>query len=103
MTGFISKKDAESFLLTKVPGTFLLRFSDSEIGGISVAYVGSEHGIKKVWHLQPWFSKDLLIRPLADRHYIFTFLFFTYSEVHIKKKKKKIQTWRSCTAHFFVS
>jgi len=22
---------------------------------------------KKVWHLQPWFSKDLMIRPLADR------------------------------------
>lgn len=68
IAGFISKKDAETTLITKAPGTFLLRFSDSEIGGISVAWVGEDRQVgKKVWHLQPWFSKDLMIRPLADR------------------------------------
>lgn len=36
--GFISKKTAYDLLLQKAPGTFLLRFSDSELGGISVVY-----------------------------------------------------------------
>ena len=68
VAGFISKRDAETALITKPNGTFLLRFSDSEIGGISVAWVGEERQVgKKVWHLQPWFAKDLMIRPLADR------------------------------------
>ena len=39
MAGFLSKKDAHDTLSGKVPGTFLLRFSDSELGGVSVAYV----------------------------------------------------------------
>jgi len=89
IAGFITKKDAETLLIHKNVGTFLLRFSDSEIGGISVAWVGedtrnndAQHnaggsssntpavstlGVKKVWHLQPWFSKDLMIRSLPDR------------------------------------
>ena len=36
--GFISKKAAHDLLMIKPAGTFLLRFSDSELGGISVVY-----------------------------------------------------------------
>ena len=38
IVGFISKKDAHSLLMDKPAGTFLLRFSDSELGGISIVY-----------------------------------------------------------------
>ena len=34
--GFIKKMDAESFLLDRPPGTFLLRFSDSTKGGVTL-------------------------------------------------------------------
>ena len=37
--GFISKPLAEQMLLEKQSGTFLLRFSDSELGGVTIAYV----------------------------------------------------------------
>ena len=37
--GFIAKDEAREMLLQKPVGTFLLRFSDGILGGISVAYV----------------------------------------------------------------
>merc|ERR1711860_434380 len=37
--GFITKQAAESLLMNKPSGTFLLRFSDSELGGVTIAYV----------------------------------------------------------------
>ena len=37
--GFISKQYVTSVLLNEPDGTFLLRFSDSEIGGITIAHV----------------------------------------------------------------
>ena len=37
--GFVTKSAAESLLLDKPSGTFLLRFSDSELGGVTIAYV----------------------------------------------------------------
>lgn len=46
--GFINKFQAQELLQDAGPGTFLLRFSDSEIGGITVAWVGEEDGIKQV-------------------------------------------------------
>ena len=39
MSGFIGKDEAREMLLQKPVGTFLLRFSDGILGGISVAYV----------------------------------------------------------------
>lgn len=46
VAGFISKNDAHDMLRGCNPGTFLLRFSETEIGGISVAYVPSFEGGK---------------------------------------------------------
>lgn len=39
MAGFVSKQAAHDILRVCPPGTFMLRFSDSELGGVSVAYV----------------------------------------------------------------
>ncbi|CAG9790649.1 unnamed protein product [Diatraea saccharalis] len=62
--GFIQKKQAEDMLSKCSPGTFLLRFSDSELGGITIAWVGEAH---EVYSLQPFTSRDLMLRSLADR------------------------------------
>ncbi len=41
--GFVTKQAAEQMLLQKgLGGTFLLRFSDSELGGVTIAYVKSD-------------------------------------------------------------
>lgn len=42
IVGFMRKKEAEE-MLSKCPnGTFLLRFSDSELGGITIAWVSGK-------------------------------------------------------------
>lgn len=63
--GFVRKKQAEEMLSTCASGTFLLRFSDSELGGVTIAWVGGEPS--EVFMLQPFTSKDFTIRSLADR------------------------------------
>ena len=37
--GFVTKQAAENILSRQPSGTFLLRFSDSELGGVTIAYV----------------------------------------------------------------
>ena len=41
VAGFLSKNTAHDMLSGCNPGTFLLRFSEGEVGGVSVAYVSS--------------------------------------------------------------
>ena len=36
--GFVMKQAAEHMLMQKPPGTFLLRFADSELGGVTIAF-----------------------------------------------------------------
>ncbi|KAI5636789.1 STAT protein, DNA binding domain-containing protein [Phthorimaea operculella] len=62
--GFIQKKQAEEMLAKCSPGTFILRFSDSELGGITIAWTGEGN---EVFSLQPFTSRDLTLRSLADR------------------------------------
>ena len=38
--GFVRKKQAEEMLASCSSGTFLMRFSDSELGGVTIAWVG---------------------------------------------------------------
>lgn len=40
--GFVKKRQAEELLATCAPGTFILRFSDSELGGITIAWTSSK-------------------------------------------------------------
>ncbi|XP_026271411.1 signal transducer and activator of transcription 5B isoform X3 [Frankliniella occidentalis] len=66
--GFIRKKQAEDMLIaTGVTSTFLLRFSDSELGGITIAWLGDGDVCPQVFMLQPFTSKDFAIRSLPDR------------------------------------
>lgn len=37
--GFLAKQTAQDWLLQKPPGTFLLRFSDSILGGVTIAWI----------------------------------------------------------------
>ncbi|XP_022902294.1 signal transducer and activator of transcription 5B isoform X2 [Onthophagus taurus] len=62
--GFVRKKDAEDMLQRLTSGTFLLRFSDSELGGVTIAWVSEN---SEVFMIQPFTSKDFAIRSLADR------------------------------------
>lgn len=65
--GFIDKAESQDKLLSKSNGSFLLRYSDSEIGGLTIAWVADDKGIPKVWNLQPQTLRDYQIRSLADR------------------------------------
>uniref|UniRef100_A0A4W4GMC3 Signal transducer and activator of transcription n=1 Tax=Electrophorus electricus TaxID=8005 RepID=A0A4W4GMC3_ELEEL len=69
--GFLNKQQAQDMLLSKPNGTFLLRFSDSEIGGITIAW-------RMVWNLMPFTTKDFSIRSLADRISDLNHLLFLY-------------------------
>uniref|UniRef100_A0A8C1SDQ0 Signal transducer and activator of transcription n=1 Tax=Cyprinus carpio TaxID=7962 RepID=A0A8C1SDQ0_CYPCA len=64
--GFIGKQHLHVILQNKPNGTFLLRFSDSEIGGITIAYVGPNGG-RKIQNIQPFTKKDLDSAGLGDR------------------------------------
>uniref|UniRef100_A0A8C4Q486 SH2 domain-containing protein n=1 Tax=Eptatretus burgeri TaxID=7764 RepID=A0A8C4Q486_EPTBU len=68
--GFIGKREAQDLLLGQPSGSFLLRFSDSEIGGLTFAWVAEvpgRNGERAVWNVQPFTSKDLNILSLPDR------------------------------------
>lgn len=42
------KKQAEEMLSTCANGTFLLRFSDSELGGVTIAWIGCSEDSSKI-------------------------------------------------------
>ncbi|XP_020717386.1 signal transducer and transcription activator isoform X1 [Ceratitis capitata] len=64
VVGFISKNEAKRILSLEENGTFLIRFSDSVIGGITVAY-RDFYGQLKI--ISPWKWQDLQTRSLSDR------------------------------------
>ncbi|XP_059892773.1 signal transducer and activator of transcription 5B-like [Gadus macrocephalus] len=81
--GFVNKQQAQDMLLSKPNGTFLLRFSDSEIGGITIAWVAenpNKTGERLVWNLLPYTTKDFSIRSLADRISDLNHLLFLYPD-----------------------
>lgn len=66
--GFVSKQYVHKLLSSEPSGTFLLRFSDSEIGGITIAHViRGEDGSGQIQNIQPFGAKDLQILSLGDR------------------------------------
>lgn len=81
--GFVRKKQAEEMLERCVNGTFLLRYSDSELGGIVIAWTGTTEDSKhaEVFMLQPFTSKDFSIRSLADRISDLQHLVYLYPEI----------------------
>ncbi|GBM50732.1 Signal transducer and activator of transcription 5B [Araneus ventricosus] len=81
--GFIGRHQAEEMLLKECTGTFLLRFSDSEVGGVTIAWVADSQTRKgqEVLMIQPFTSRDLSIRPLADRIYDLKHLMFLFPDI----------------------
>ncbi|XP_061079469.1 signal transducer and activator of transcription 5B-like [Conger conger] len=81
--GFVNKQQAQEMLMSKPNGTFLLRFSDSEIGGITIAWVAEnpgKTGERMVWNLMPFTTKDFTIRSLSDRISDLNHLLFLYPD-----------------------
>ncbi|XP_043910654.1 signal transducer and activator of transcription 5B-like isoform X2 [Protopterus annectens] len=81
--GFVNKQQAQDMLLSKPNGTFLLRFSDSEIGGVTIAWVAdntNKAGERLVWNLMPYTTKDFSIRSLADRISDLNHLLYLYPD-----------------------
>uniref|UniRef100_A0A668AIR1 Signal transducer and activator of transcription n=1 Tax=Myripristis murdjan TaxID=586833 RepID=A0A668AIR1_9TELE len=104
--GFVNKQQAQDMLLSKPNGTFLLRFSDSEIGGITIAWVAenpNKAGERLVWNLLPYTTKDFSIRSLADRISDLNHLLFLYPDRPKDEVFAKYYTppLLVCVAYFF--
>lgn len=72
--GFISKQYVTSLLLNEPDGTFLLRFSDSEIGGITIAHVIRGQDGESPQSLTPYsleFLREGNALAILDVHLIF--------------------------------
>uniref|UniRef100_A0A6A7FV94 Signal transducer and activator of transcription n=2 Tax=Hirondellea gigas TaxID=1518452 RepID=A0A6A7FV94_9CRUS len=81
--GFVGRKQAEEMLRASPSDTFLLRFSDSEVGGVTIAWTfeDREKDQRDVFMLQPFTSKDFAIRPLADRISDLEYLNYLYPSI----------------------
>ncbi|XP_059189086.1 signal transducer and activator of transcription 6 [Centropristis striata] len=91
--GFIGKQHLHLILKDRPNGTFLLRFSDSEIGGITIAYVSaSENGGQKIQNIQPFTKRDLEIRSLGDRIRDIIHITYLYPEFDKNDVFKKFYT-----------
>ncbi|KAL9967332.1 hypothetical protein ACROYT_G025534 [Oculina patagonica] len=68
VAGFVGKNVAHDMLRGCNPGTFLLRFSEGEVGGVSVAYVSfTDGGPFEVYDVAPWTNAHLQMRKFSDR------------------------------------
>lgn len=120
--GFVKKKYAEELLQNRPTGTFLLRFSDSELGGVTIAWVsGTVMYIRpalinlvcglldttEVFMLQPFTSKDFAIRSLADRLSDLKHLSYLYpdtaKDVAFNKYYTPFQGWYSVLISVVIS
>ncbi|XP_053210534.1 signal transducer and activator of transcription 5B-like isoform X2 [Panonychus citri] len=81
--GFISRKQTEDVLMDKPDGTFLLRYSETELGCITIAYKAeTKTGDQKcVYMIKPFSQKDIQIRSLADRIHDLKHLKYLYPEI----------------------
>uniref|UniRef100_A0A8C7YSY0 Signal transducer and activator of transcription n=1 Tax=Oryzias sinensis TaxID=183150 RepID=A0A8C7YSY0_9TELE len=62
--GFVSKEMERALLKDREPGTFLLRFSESHLGGITFTWV--EHSEVKFNSVEPYTKNRLSALPFAD-------------------------------------
>ncbi|MGH0157453.1 UNVERIFIED_CONTAM: hypothetical protein FKN15_033718 [Acipenser sinensis] len=98
--GFIGKQYLHLLLQQSEDGTFLLRFSDSEIGGITIAYVTTtDTGSRQILNIQPFTKKDLEIRSLGDRIQDITFIQFVYPNRAKNEAFNKYYTGEASATH----
>ncbi|XP_014893494.1 signal transducer and activator of transcription 6 isoform X1 [Poecilia latipinna] len=100
--GFIGKQHVHLILKESPSGTFLLRFSDSEIGGITIAYVSHENGIPMIQNIQPFTRKDLEIRCLGDRIRDINEILYLYPNVPKHEGFKKFYTEQQPTNSGYI-
>ncbi|XP_051814509.1 signal transducer and activator of transcription 1-alpha/beta-like [Acanthochromis polyacanthus] len=91
--GFVSRERTEFLLKPKRPGTFVLRFSETnKDGAISFSWVDHTNGEPHVHAVRPYIKKELLSMSLSDLiyHYILTHqgetknpLLYLYPDIHI--------------------
>ncbi|GMR46243.1 hypothetical protein PMAYCL1PPCAC_16438, partial [Pristionchus mayeri] len=67
LIGFISKHDASSQLMQMPHSSFLLRFSDTQTGAVSICFALEDDNKKIPFHLAPFTIKDLDQLSLAQR------------------------------------
>ncbi|CAI4231884.1 unnamed protein product [Auanema sp. JU1783] len=67
LSGFISKQDASQSMLSYPHNTFLLRFSDTQTGAVSIGFVCEDEDQRVPFHLAPFTIKDLDQLSLAQR------------------------------------
>lgn len=69
IVGFIRKDRAEALLSNCQSGTFLLRFSDSILGGITIAWVEQRvvNCAPSIVNCAPFEHKALCVRSISDR------------------------------------
>ncbi|XP_063107626.1 signal transducer and activator of transcription 5A isoform X2 [Cavia porcellus] len=77
--GFVNKQQAHDLLINKPDGTFLLRFSDSEIGGVTIAWKFDSPD-RNLWNLKPFTTRDFSIRSLADRLSDLSYLAYVFPD-----------------------
>ncbi|GAB1609314.1 signal transducer and activator of transcription 5B-like isoform X1 [Argonauta hians] len=80
IAGFIAKDQAQQMLLSKRPGTFLLRFSDNKLGGVTIAWMQCKAGKSQVFNVSPYSSKDLNTRSLVRRIHDLEGLVYLYPD-----------------------
>lgn len=95
ITGFIGKSQAEELLINSQSGTFMLRFSDSELGGITIAWMSMIGPQKNVTNIKPFLKNDLSIRGLCDRVHDIQHLIFLYPNI-----PKDIAFGKCSSTHF---
>ncbi|XP_065883114.1 signal transducer and activator of transcription 5B-like [Dysidea avara] len=79
--GFLDKREAHEMLLRCQPGTFIVRFTESEPGGVSIVWVKSNIE-KQVYDLAPWNRSHLQgMRSFADRVRDLNHLFLLYPNI----------------------
>uniref|UniRef100_A0AAQ6AK11 Signal transducer and activator of transcription n=1 Tax=Amphiprion ocellaris TaxID=80972 RepID=A0AAQ6AK11_AMPOC len=101
--GFIGKQHLHLILKDRPNGTFLLRFSDSEIGGITIAYVSAtENGGQKIQNIQPFTKRDLEIRSLGDRIRDINHITYLYPEFPKHEVFKKFYTGNGLQSQLYV-
>ena len=81
--GFVMKQEAERILKQQQNGCFLLRYSDSELGGVTIAYVrrSADNQAPSVLSLYPFTTKDLAQRSMADVVFDINELTFLYPSI----------------------
>lgn len=82
VVGFIDKKQAENILAECPHGTFILRFSDSELGALSIAWINRK-GVSdyEIIHIQPTKHKEFETTSLAKRIHQIEDLLFLYPQI----------------------